>query len=349
MTASLRPFSLALSTPLATATGTLERREGFILEYHAEGFTGVGEAAPLPGWTESFRETEVALRQATAALERADEAAARTAVAGRPAAAHALDGATLDRRAKRADRPLYRYLGTGESVRSVPVNATLGDADLGTVSRQATAATGQGFETLKLKVGAREPDADVERVRAVREAIGDRPAIRLDANGAWDLATAEGLWPRFEDLGVELVEQPLPATELGDHQSLRGTSGPRVALDEGVMEHGLGRVLRAGVADAVVIKPMVLGGVEQAAASVGQASDAGVDPIVTTTIDAVIARTTAVHVAATIDCPIACGLATADRLADDVAPDPAPVRDGRIAVPQDPGHGVTLAETGENE
>jgi L-alanine-DL-glutamate epimerase-like enolase superfamily enzyme len=59
--------------------------------------------------------------------------------------------------------------------------------------------------------------------------------------------------------------------------------------------------------------------------------------VVTTTIDGAVARTAAVHCAATIPSVFACGLATADRLAEDVGPDPAPVEDGSIRVPQSPG------------
>jgi len=59
-----------------------------------------------------------------------------------------------------------------------------------------------------------------------------------------------------------------------------------------------------------------------------------VDPVVTTTVDGVVARTAAVHVAAAIPDVAPCGLATAELLAEDLGPDPAPVDDGRISVPQ---------------
>ena len=68
-----------------------------------------------------------------------------------------------------------------------------------------------------------------------------------------------------------------------------------------------------------------------------RASQRGVESVVTTTIDAVVARTGAVHVAAALPGRTACGLATGPMLADDLAPDPAPIEDGQMCVPTGPG------------
>ena len=62
----------------------------------------------------------------------------------------------------------------------------------------------------------------------------------------------------------------------------------------------------------------------------------------TTTVDAVVARVGAVHVAAAIPDVPACGLATGSMLASDLAPDPAPVADGSVSVPEGPGLGAGL-------
>ena len=82
---------------------------------------------------------------------------------------------------------------------------------------------------------------------------------------------------------------------------------------------------------------MVLGGPDRARAAALRAREAGLDAVVTTTIDGALARTGAVHVAASLADPPACGLATADRLAEDLVSDPAPITDGEVSVPQNPG------------
>jgi L-alanine-DL-glutamate epimerase-like enolase superfamily enzyme len=87
------------------------------------------------------------------------------------------------------------------------------------------------------------------------------------------------------------------------------------------------------------VRPMVLGLHLRGPAA---ARRAGVTAVVTTTVDAAVARTAAVHLAASLGDVPACGLSTAERLDADLAPDPAPVRDGAITVPQTRGHGVTV-------
>jgi L-alanine-DL-glutamate epimerase-like enolase superfamily enzyme len=87
---------------------------------------------------------------------------------------------------------------------------------------------------------------------------------------------------------------------------------------------------------------MALGGVEEALHAAERAREVGVEPIVTTTIDGVVARTAAIHLAACIPDVPACGLATADWLASDLAPDPAPVENGHSSVPDSTGHGMEV-------
>jgi L-alanine-DL-glutamate epimerase-like enolase superfamily enzyme len=258
----------------------------------------------------------------------------------------------LDARSHAAMGPLYRLLERGyrrdpdgseaspDPAAPVPVNATVGDDPPEATAAAAADAVGRGFETVKLKVGARSVAADIERVAAVRERC---PAVtlRADANGAWDSEAAERALDAFAEHGVAYVEQPLPVDttadggtrrDLGAHATLRG--GPvGVALDESLAAgpDAVAAALEAGAADTLVLKPMALGGPDRAVAAARRARRAGVEPVVTTTIDGALARATAVHVAAAIPDITACGLATADRLATDLLdPDPAPVVGGRV-------------------
>jgi L-alanine-DL-glutamate epimerase-like enolase superfamily enzyme len=96
-------------------------------------------------------------------------------------------------------------------------------------------------------------------------------------------------------------------------------------------------VLVADAADVLVCKPMALGGPVRTLAIARRAADRDVEAVVTTTIDAVVARIGALHVAAALPAVGACGLATGSRLSNDLAPDPAPVEEGRMPVPAGPG------------
>ncbi|QGA82619.1 mandelate racemase/muconate lactonizing enzyme family protein [Halomicrobium sp. LC1Hm] len=343
---TLNRFTLPLTTPLSTAHGRIESREGFVVGFEHRGTVGVGEATPLPGWTESLDDCEAAL---TTALETYAERGHSAALleldaATVPAARHGVATALLDADARADGVSLARWFDPDAGTGSVPVNATVGDGSVEETTRAARAAVDDGFDCLKLKAGVRSVADDVERVRAVRAAVGDDVTIRVDANGAWDRDSARRAFEAFAPLGVAYVEQPLPATDLDGHAAL-GNETVGVAIDEGFCEHTAAAVLATDV-DAVILKPMVLGGPGNAHTIAMRARESGIEPIVTTTIDAAVARAAAIHVAAAIPAVEPCGLATADALADDLTDDPAPVSDGRIAVPEGEGLGIDPEEVG---
>ncbi|MBP1986667.1 mandelate racemase/muconate lactonizing enzyme family protein [Halolamina salifodinae] len=341
MSPLLDPFALDLERPLSTADGTIEERRGFLVGVEqslvGECVRGVGEATPLLGWTESLDACEAALRDPPEAWQRVD--ADPEERSSTPAARHGYRLAVLDAESRDQNCPLAALLAERgdfpKPAESVPVNATVGDGDVEETAAAAREAVDSGFETVKLKVGVRSVEADIDRVRAVREAVD--AAIRVDANGTWDWQTAEEAVDAFASLDVEHVEQPLPADSLAGLADLCGR-GVDIAVDESVGERGIDAVLDAGAADVAVLKPMALGGPDVAIDAARRLTDAGVDPVVTTTIDGAVARAGAVHVAAAIPDVRACGVATGDLLASDLGPDLVPVVDGRITVPDGLGN-----------
>ena len=340
-----RDFELRLRDPLSTAAGTIEAREGTLVRIESagrgDGAVGVGEAAPLPGWTESPGACREAIEVALDRLETNGAEAALAETEGFPAARHAVSLALLDREARAAGDPLYRHLGPADApaVGSVPVNATAGDGRIMDTVRAAREAADAGFDTLKIKVGAREIATDAGRLEAISSEVSRDLRLRADANGAWSRREARLAADALPDL--EYVEQPLDPDDLEGHADIR--SRTPVALDETLVDHAVAAIVEAGAADVVVLKPMVLGGIDRAWTAAARAREAGVDPVITTTIDGVVARTAAVHLAAALRVDRACGLATADRLETDLAPDPTRVSGGRIAVPDKAGTGVSVA------
>ncbi len=344
-----REFSLPLTDALETSRGSIAAREGFLLRLtDDEGGEGVGEATPLPGWTESLEDCERAIERAQEAIGEEGFEGALETVSGAPAARHGLSLGAVDRAAGGADRPLYRHLG-GESVEQVPVNATVGDGSPAETAAAVEEAVADGFSCCKLKAGVGSVERDIRRVERVREAVGPGLELRIDANGAWSRPEANRVVDALKG-EIDLLEQPLAAEELAGHADLR-ERGVAVAIDEGLYDRGIDAIVEAGAADAIVVKPMAVGGVDAATKLAVWARECGIPSIVTTTVDGVVARTAAVHLAAAVPADgerPACGLATADLLESDLAADPVAIEDGEATVPQEPGVGVAGAWGGRD-
>jgi len=222
------PYALPFREPYVTATGTLTRREMVLLRLRAaDGLLGLGEAVPL-----SLR-GGAALAQVVEELERLGEQKTldEASIGGgamalsAPARCAALT-ALLDLRGRRA----AAERGTApEPSPPVRCNATLTAGDPPTVVSAAERWAADGFSSFKLKLGSGD---DAAQVRAVREALGPRACIRVDANGAWDVETARRTLGELEPYEVELAEQPVATLEEA-MEVARSTSIP-VAGDESI-------------------------------------------------------------------------------------------------------------------
>lgn len=222
------PYALPFRETYVTAVGRLERREMVLLRLRSdEGLIGLGEAVPL-----SLR-GGASLAQVVAELtllgerETLDEATLRgdALSLSAPARCAALT-ALLDLRGKRAAAEGGVALGDSSPVRC---NATLVAGDPASVVVAAERWAADGFSTFKLKLGGGDEAA---QVRAVREALGPRARIRIDANGAWDVETAKRTLGELEPYEVELAEQPVATLEEA-MELARSTSIP-IAGDESI-------------------------------------------------------------------------------------------------------------------
>lgn len=339
MSFDLTPFDLALRAPLPTSYRTVGERRGVLLSLRDHGLTGWGEACPMPGWsTHSLDQVTSQLVVAGARLstELVDEVL--DSLEAVPEARAALAGAVHDLDAQRAGLPLAALLAD-DAAASVRVNASIGASPLARTVADAELAVAAGFTALKLKVGAGYPSDDVDRVRAVRDAIGDEVELRVDANGAWDAETAIATLDRFAGSGVAFCEEPVAG--IAGIAAVGEVAAVPVAVDESVRTvDEVAAALGTGSIDVVVVKPQALGGPDLAMRAIGLARGVGATVVVTSMIDSAIGVAHAVHVAAAAGDEVAHGVATSAMLAHDVA-GPLPVEDGRVLVPTLPGLGVS--------
>lgn len=350
--ADWQPFRIPLRQPLATAHTVWHAREGVIVRLTtADGRVGVGEASAVPGFGGSQSAILTALREtiprlAGRALADLDAEGGRDVPdsPSRAAVACALDTALLDLRAQDAGVPLTRLLG-GDPVRPVPVNTTVGAVATAEAVRLAQEAVAAGFRCLKLKVGVVETEeAEIDRILAVRAAIGPETALRIDANGAWEPEQAVRVLRALESAEIAYIEQPVAAADLAGMARVRARVRTLIAADEAVGGMAQARrLIAAGAADILVLKPMLAGGLRAARAIADLARESGLGTVVTTTLDTGIGTAAALHLAASLPDPLpACGLATAGLLMDDLITPALPVTAGTMRIPGRPGLGVCL-------
>lgn len=351
------PLRLRFTRPMRTAQGEFTERSSVLLELRdGDDVLGYGEAAPWPGFgMESVDEAEAALRAAGRLLRgaslRPDEwpAALAGVLSGRPAARAALRGASLDLDARRAGRPLAAHLAArigstcGEPLSRVPVSALLTGCEPVGLYSEASLARAAGYRAVKIKLGSAALTDDVASLRAVREGVGPSIRIRGDANGAWSVREALEALEAFAPFDLEYVEQPVAAHDIDGLAAVRRSSAVRVAADESVAsEHGMLRVLAAGAADVVVLKPATLGGAAGALELAAQARQAGMRVVFTHAFESAVGARHALHCAAAWgDAQGIHGIVTAGLFEADVA-EPVGCQAGTAAIPAAPGLGVTL-------
>jgi o-succinylbenzoate synthase len=317
-----KPYRLAFHEPFQTAVGVLSHREGFVIEIRDHcNRIGLGEAAPLTGFgMESLVETEAILRQFSKSLINAEienlhdiESLLRDCD-HTPAAKHGIELVLINLLAQSQNLSLAQLLANsvnGTVRDQVPMNAVIGAIAPDLAAAKAQEYINQGYGCLKLKVGTQDFGADLQRVAAVRSQVGNDIQIRIDANQAWSVAEAIANLTKLEFLQIEYVEQPVAAFDLTGMAAVRRSQSIPVAADESVNSlTQLQQVIDAQAADIIILKPMALGGILMAHRAALLALKAGLDVVVTTTIDGAIARQAAYELAASLPIKRACGLAT---------------------------------------
>ena len=243
------------------------------------------------------------------------------------AARNAIDCALWDLEALRSGAPVWELAGLS-SPRPVVTAYTI---SLGEAEAMASVARANASRPLlKIKLGER-PDRDVERLRVVRDAA-PRARLIVDANEGWDLAGLRMVAPAAMELGVELIEQPLPA---GADEALADFDSP-VALGADESVHGTSKLASLAAKYRVLnIKLDKTGGLTAALAMSREARSMGFDIMVGCMVGTSLGMAPALLLAqdaafVDLDGPL---LLANDR------PDGLCYEDGRVAFPSHGGWG----------
>jgi muconate cycloisomerase len=321
----------------------------------ANGVEGIGEAATLggPRWSEESVEsikatidnylTPALIRASAdrfeAARARMDEAAKRN-----NAAKAAIESALFDAVGKTLGVPAVQLLG-GVVRDSVPVLWTLASGDPAKEIEEAEQKLAARLhDTFKVKIGAQTPEVDLERLRRLASALEGRARLIVDANQAWDEPTAMRCLPVLAELGVQLVEQPLPAWNLAGMARLHARSTVPLMADECVFSpHDMLDVARVGAADVVSLKLVKHGGLLATRDVAAVAKAAGIGLYGGCLIESSIGAAAHLQVFAGLrELGWGCEHFGPQILIDDLVEEPLRFADFRIHLPAGPGLGVTL-------
>ncbi len=347
---TLGHLSIPLRTPFKTSVRTATRIEDVLVTIVTDqGAVGYGSAALVPAIT---GDTEVSIRTAIegpirklligSAVENFEELMARlhTLAGVNNGARAAVDIALHDLNGRLQALPVYKLLKGDRKELTTDITISLNDPEA--MAIDCLDAVRRGFKTVKVKVG-NHPATDMERLRAIRGAVGDAVSLRLDANQGWSPEEAVAIMEKMEDEGiaVELVEQPVKA---GDLEGLKFVTDrvdvPVVADESAFSPRDVSDIIRMRAADMINIKLMKAGGLYPALKMCELAHSAGMECMIGCMMESRISVTAAAHLAGArgvitkidLDPPLLCS--------EDPVEGGARYDNERITLPDDPGFGI---------
>ncbi len=361
------PLTIAFKTVIEESFGTVGLKEDDVVIklYTDEGITGLGEGSTLgPFYCGESQETVMGIignHLFPKVLEGRDpfdvdliHFLMDKAVYENTVAKAAIDFALHDIMGKALQVPVYRLIG-GKSMDEIPLRASVGIAAPDAMAKRAKAIVDAGFQGIKMKVGLR-PYEDIERVKAIRKAIGPEAIIDIDVNGAYTPKEAITVLKQVTDCAPVLVEQPVSRDDLeGLALVKRSVEVPIGACESALTLSQILRVIRMDAADFFNYKISRSGGFFRGKQAVYMMQAAGLFAVGSEQLGFGVELAAQAHFA--VSTPVlklpggyAAGImGMAGKLdsidfAGDIVDQTPAVKNGRLRVPEGPGLGVELVE-----
>ncbi len=263
-------FSIPME-PFTIATGTLDHAQNVFIRVHTDaGFYGVGECSAFPMIVGETQDTCLIMAREFAKLwigKNALDISGRLKqlndfTAGNTTIKSAFDIALYDIAAKSASLPLYKFLGGTKRV--IESDITIGIASPDVMAAKALTFKESGARILKVKLGKNAIE-DVERIKMIRETIGDELKIRIDANQGWGFDDAVFALQAMGKYDIEFCEQPMRTWYDDRLPELMKLSPVKIMADESVYNHHDARKqINSGSCHYINIKMAKSGGIFEA-------------------------------------------------------------------------------------
>jgi muconate cycloisomerase len=334
-------------------------RQGFVLVRVAldNGVTGIGEASTLggPRWAEeSVESIAAAVTQYLAPALRGHPAIAFEANGVRMARAAtrnfaakaAIESALLDACGKTLDLPASTFLGGAVRDR-VGVLWALASGDSAQELEEAREKMHRReHRDFKIKLGFNTPKEDLKRLGALRAGLGDDVTLIVDVNQGWSEAECIRFMPALEELGVALVEQPVPAAQLAAMARVAARSSIPLLIDEAAFtKEELAHAAALGCGSVYSLKLVKSGGLFELKRAAGVAAAHGLELYGGCLLESSIGAAAHLAVFATLP-KLEWGTEHFGPriLVQDLVTTPLRFENFEIVIPDRPGLGVTLDE-----
>jgi O-succinylbenzoate synthase len=353
----VRIISLPLVSPFVAAHGTVSTRTSVIVRVAGGADEGWGECAALPEPTYSEEYVDGAfltlseqliprLLASNGPTAASDIASMLVEVVGHPMAKASLELALLDAQGRRSGTPLAQLLAPHPPGPTTTVRAGVALGLLPTpeaLAAEVSARVDEGYGRIKMKIA---PGADVDFVRAAREAVGFDIELSVDANGSYSIEDSHTL-AELDAFTLAYIEQPLAADDLLDHAELARRLATPICLDESLTSSTVIReALDIGACSVVCVKAPRLGSWLEAASVLDHCAGLGISAWVGGMLDCGIGRAANIALAAHPGANLTGDIAATSRFfsQDICAPITVSGQDGTgtIAVPSGGGIGVNI-------
>jgi len=261
-------YDLPLLEPFKISIAEMKDALNVLVRLHTnQGIVGWGEAAPFPALSGDTQATSIAAAKDMAELVKGQDAlnyvkiinAINSFIPHNTCIKAAFDMALFDILGKVADLPLYKLLGGAKNSFETDLTISLHTPEETAI--RGLEAVKKGFKTIKAKVGV-SMESDVARIKALREAVGPEISIRIDANQGWSVPEAIKTLDRLTEYDIQLIEQPVSASDLAGLKQVRNSVKIPVMADEALFSPADAlQIIKSEAADYLNIKLMKAGGI----------------------------------------------------------------------------------------
>jgi L-alanine-DL-glutamate epimerase-like enolase superfamily enzyme len=342
------PFAMEAKEVIRIAIGTMSAENVLVRLRTADGLVGWGESSPFAPITGDTQATNVAAAKLLAEIVRDKDpfdlarivAEMDAATAGQPGIKAAVEMAIWDICGKLAGLPVRCLLGSYRDSFETDLTVYLDDPHI--MAEKAQSVADRDFKTIKVKLGD-SAAADIERVRVVREKVGNDVKLRIDANQGWTPSEAVRALKGIDKYNVQFCEQPVPCWDWEGMKFVRNNSPIAIMADESVHNpHDAIEAVRRGAADMINIKLMKAGGILQSVRIAQIAEAADMRCMLGCMTETRLALTAAAHVVCSQRNVLYADLDAFTEHRIDPVVGGMQVKDGIIRLPETPGLGLDI-------